>query len=301
MTTASYTSTAEYDAFGPWIDEVTTVDDVPPLYRSRPIDFATSILVLKFPRNIARRDATPAMHLYDRLMVVEESGLTILSREGDRFSELTVAFDRIAAINDWVNLLDAQLTIFTLDGDTVVVPYNGSSNDTVVRLVDLLRQRAGAGKTAPTRGLPREHPPLELDDLGKKDALFVTGFRELKRREPGIRLLAAHGRATVRRRGGVLSRIADAVLPATLHGALVAATASELQVLSRREWLTRGGAPVLSRGRTVIALGSLRSVTAAEHSRYLGVSVVTLQVGSTRIPIHVPEDSPAKKVLLALR
>jgi len=298
VTTASYTSTAEYDAFGPWIDEVTTADDVPPLYRSRPIDFAASILVLKFPRNIARRDATPTMHLYDHLMLVDERALTILSRDGDRFTELSVAFDQIAAINDWVNLLDAQLTIFTLAGDAVIVPYNGSSNDTVVALVALLRQRAG--QTGRTRGLPPEHPSLELDDLGKKDALFVTGFRDLKRREPAIRLLAAHGRVVVRRRGGVLSRIADAVLPITLHGALVAATPTELQVLSRREWFTRGGVPALSRGRTVVSLDALGSVAVAEHPRYLGVSVVTLQVGSTRIPINVPAGSEAQKALRAL-
>jgi hypothetical protein len=299
VTTASYTSTAEYDAFGPWIDEVTTADDVPPLYRSRPIDFATGTLVLKFPRNIARRDATPAMHLYDHLMIVDERGLTILSRDGDRFTELAIGYDQIAAINDWVNLLDAQLTVFTLAGDAVIVPYNGSSNDTVVALIDLLRQRAG--QTGRTRDLPPEHPPLELDDLGKKDALFVTGFRDLKRREPAIRLLAAHGRVVVRRRGGVLSSIADAVLPITLHGALVAATPTELQVLSRREWFTRGGVPVLSRGRTVVSLDELRAVTVAEHPRYIGVSVVTLQVGSTRVPIDVPEGSPAQKALRALR
>ena len=299
MTAASYTSTAEYDAFGPWIDEVTTAEDVPPLYRGRAIDFAASVLVLKFPRNIARRDATPAMHLYDHLIIVDERALTILSRDGDRFTELSVGFDEIAAINDWVNLLDAQLTIFTLAGDAVIVPYNGSSNDTVVALTDLLRRRAA--QTGRTRGLPPEHPPLELDDLGKKDALFVTGFRDLKRREPDIRLLAAHGRAVVPRRGGVLSRIADAVLPITLHGALVAATPAELQVLSRREWFTRGGVPALSRGRTIVSLDALRSVTVAEHPRYLGVSVVTLQVGSTRIPIDVPEGSGAQKALRSLR
>ena len=301
MTTASTTSTAEYDAFGPWIDEVTTEADVPPLYRTHPIDFAASTLVLKFPRNIARRDANPAMHLYDHLMIVDEHGLTILSREGDRFAELVIAFDQIAAIYDWVNLLDAQLTVFTLAGDAVVVAYNGASNDTVVALIDLLRERARAARTARSRTLPPEHPPLELDDLGKKDALFVTGFRDLRRREPGIRLLAAHGRETVRRRGGLLSRIADAVLPVTLHGALVAASPVDLQVLSRREWFTRGGVPVLSRGRTVVALDSLRSATVAEHPKYHGVSVVTLQVGSTRIPLDVPAGSPAQKALLALR
>ena len=32
----------EYDAFGPWIDEVETREDLPRLYREHPIDFDLS-------------------------------------------------------------------------------------------------------------------------------------------------------------------------------------------------------------------------------------------------------------------
>ena len=95
VTTASYSSTAEYDAFGPWIDEVTSADEVPRLYSGYGIDFGSSIRILKFPRNIARRDANPAMHLYDHLVVVTRERLTILSRDGDAFTELTLAHDQI--------------------------------------------------------------------------------------------------------------------------------------------------------------------------------------------------------------
>jgi len=301
VTTASYSSTAEYDAFGPWIDEVTSADEVPRLYSGFGIDFGSSIRILKFPRNIARRDANAAMHLYDHLVIVTRERLTILSRDGDAFSELALAHDQIAAVTDWVNLLDAQLTFFTTAGDVVTVPYNGSSNDTVVALVDLLR--ALARETRPSRpvALPAGLPPLGLDDLGKKDAVFVTSYRDLLRREPGTKMLAAHGRSTVARRGGLLARLADAVLPVTLHGAVIAAGGTELQVLSRREWFTRGGAPVLSRARTVLPLDSVVGATTAEHPRYLGVSVVTLTVGSARIPFDVPDDSAARSVLLALR
>ena len=55
MSAVAYPSTAEYDAFGPWIDEVTTADEVPRLYRDVAIDFAAAHTVLKFPRPIARR------------------------------------------------------------------------------------------------------------------------------------------------------------------------------------------------------------------------------------------------------
>ena len=59
---------SEYDAFGPWIYEVHNVDELPRLYQNAGIDPTTCSLVLKIPRNIERRDATPDMHLYDHLV-----------------------------------------------------------------------------------------------------------------------------------------------------------------------------------------------------------------------------------------
>lgn len=75
-------STPEYDAFGPWVDPVRSAEEVPPLYRDHPVDLAASRLVLKVPRDIARRDATPDMDLYDHLLVLEADALTVLSRRG---------------------------------------------------------------------------------------------------------------------------------------------------------------------------------------------------------------------------
>jgi len=292
-------STAEYDAFGPWIDEVASVDDVPRMYRGYPIDFGATRTVLKFPRDIPRREATPQMDLYDHLLIVTDDRLTILSRAGDRFTEVSVPHDRVAAITDWVNLLDARLVIHTLDGDVVSVAYNGSSNDSVVTLVDLLRELAH--RTAPARRQqPAELPPLGLDDLGKKDALMVTAFRDLARREPGVRLVAAHGRTAVTSRSGFVAKLLDLILPATLHACVVGLSGTELHIVARREWIVRGGAPVVSRARTVVALDVLSAVTVEQHPRFLGVSVVTLSAAGARIEVMVPEDSVARSVLLAL-
>ena len=295
---SDFVSTAEYDAFGPWIDEVASAEDVPRMYRGYPIDFGATRTVLKFPRDIPRREATPQMHLYDHLLIVTDERLTILSRAGDRFTEVSVPHDRVAAITDWVNLLDARLVVHTLDGDVVSVAYNGSSNDAVVRLVDQLRELAV--RRAPRRWvLPAALPPLGLDDLGKKDALMVTTFRELVRREPGVRLLAAHGRTAVKSRSGVVAKLLDLVVPATLHACVVGASDTELNIVSRREWIVRGGAPVVSRARTVIALDVISAATVAAHPRFVGVSVVTLEAGRARIEVLVPDDSPARSVLLS--
>jgi hypothetical protein len=294
-------STTEYDAFGPWIDEVRSVDEVPRLYRSHPIDFDAARTVLKFPRDIARRDATPQTDLYDHLLIAETDRLTVLARSGSSFTVLSVPYGEIAVITDWVNLLDALLRIDTTRGDVIAVPYNGSSHDTVAHLVDLLRGLALSTRAVASVRLPPLAGVLQLDDLGKKDALFVTAFRDRLRREPETRLLAAHGRIVVSRTGGLLARLADLVLPVTLQGALFCASPAELQILSRKHWLVRGGTPELSLARTVLPLDLVRSVAVEEHERYRGASTVTLRLGDATLRLVVPAGSAAEKTLRALR
>src|SRR5664279_379583 len=73
---------AEYDRFGPWIDEVIVPEDLPRLFRSYPIDLSAARMVLKVPRSIARRDATAGMDLYDHVVILDRESLTLLSRDG---------------------------------------------------------------------------------------------------------------------------------------------------------------------------------------------------------------------------
>ena len=61
-------STAEYDGFGPWIYEIRTREEIPRLFSDYPLDLETAVLTIKVPRVIDRRDANPAMDLYDILL-----------------------------------------------------------------------------------------------------------------------------------------------------------------------------------------------------------------------------------------
>lgn len=295
MSAIEYERTAEFDAFGPWIDEVTGPDAVPRLYRDFPIDFEASRVVLKFPRNIARRDAHAAMDLYDHLVIAGTERMTILSRQGPTYSRLDFVYAQLAVITESVNLLDGWLTLRTITGDEVTVPYNGSSEGAISGLVDLLRELAAPRVVASN---PVTEKQLGLDDLGKPDAIFVTTYRELKRRDPSLRLLGAHGRRVLMTRGDTASRIAHVLWPATLHGGLLAASPSELQIVSRREWLVRRSAPVVSRSRTIIIRTRLDRVSKREHPQYFGADVVTLSSGKTNLEIVVPTGSDVEKALL---
>ena len=297
-------STAEFDAFGPWIDEVRTASAVPRLYRDYPLDLAAARLVLKVPRNIARRDALPTMDLYDHLLVVGPHDLTVLSRQDGGYGEFTMGYDRIVAIQDSVNLLAGRLTVHTRSERAWSIPYNGSSSEVVGTLVRLLRDLAletiPAPASAPGPGSwpPAAAQPPGLGGLEDRDMALVASCRDLRGDEPAMQLLAAHARRALVPRGGALTRALHVVRPMTLQGALVFASTHEVQVLHRRDWLVRGNRPVHSLARTVLLLGRLDAVTVRQDARYAGVSVVTMRAGTTSIDLPVPSGSAAERALL---
>lgn len=313
-------STPEYDAFGPWVDPVRSAEEVPPLYRDHPVDLAASRLVLKVPRDIARRDATPDMDLYDHLLVLGPDRFTALSRistptarrgaaapaGGRRYDVREIAYDRVAALQTSVDLLDGRLTVHALTGAPVTVRFNGSSADVVEQLVDLLRLLAWP---VPTTGDPAPRDPtvrtpgtarLDRRALGEKEIGLVSAYREVADREPGLKALASHPRRTVAPSGGAPGRLLHLLHPMTVQAAVVASEGRELQVFGRRDWLVRGRTPVHSESRLVLPLDRLTDVATRTHPVYRDVAVVTLRSGDTAIDLPVPADSDALRVLAGL-
>jgi hypothetical protein len=302
---------SEYDRFGPWIDDVTTLEEVPPLYRDHPLDLQRARLVLKVPRNISRRNATPDMDLYDHLLLLDEVGLTVLSRrltEGSRRAPVARGYDvtfvpylQVVAVLDTVDLLDGRLTIFTQAGVALSVRYSGSARTNVTRLVSAIRAACAvyppsvAGR-ALLKSAARTVAPAVLDP-GNADIVFVNDFEELERHHAELVAWTCHGRVATLPRGGGWAgaawKVAHLVKPVTLHGAIVAGDHATVEIVGRREWLFRTRAPVYSRSRLVLPLGALQRLDVAPHERYVGVSVVRFGAGAASVEIAVPEDSAA--------
>jgi hypothetical protein len=314
MTTQAGTS--EYDRFGPWIDEVRTPEDLPRLYRDHPLDLASARLVLKVPRNIPRRDATPEMDLYDHVLALDDGGLTVLSRhtgtardreqEGRGYDVREVPAGSVAALRDVVDLLDGRLTVYSRDGNALTVPYNGSARANVQRLVDALR--AGAARGTPTAagralleaGRARAGAAAALD-VGRDDLALVSDVRDVTRRLPVLTPWAGHGRRRVARRAGgawgALQRAWHSVSPMTVHGAILAGDDAALEVLGRHESMLRGKQPVHSASRLVVPLDALDTLDLTPHPRYLGVVVAVFGTGASRVEVAVPEGSDPHRLL----
>jgi len=314
MTVAAQPS--EYDRFGPWIDEVRTPADVPRLFRDHPLDLDAARLVLKVPRNIARRDATPDMDLYDHLLVLDAHDLTRLSRRAARaatrgrpavpggYDVTTVPLRHVVAIHDVVSLLDGRLTLHTRDGAALSVPYNGSAHAKVGELVSGLRA-AAAGQPPSRTGralldAARAGAPARLD-AGKDDVALVSGFREIARRHPDVVAWACHGRTPLRPSAtgasGLVQRALHALSSATLQGSVLGSDDVALEVVGRHQWVLRGRAPVHSTSRLVVPLGAPDTLHLTPHTVWADATTVTLTAGASRVEIVVPTGSGAHDVL----
>ncbi|WP_430784046.1 hypothetical protein [Actinoplanes sp. G11-F43] len=275
-------STAEFDAFGPWIDEVRTVDGLPRLYRDAGIDPAEYRLVLKVPRDIERRNANPGMHLYDYLIALDEKTLTVLSRQDDRYDEVRLPLDRIAAIEDSVRLLNGRLIIHTVDGTAVVVSYNGSANAPVRDLIRMIRRWYLPDAPPPDDAvIPEFEPRLAREDTG-----LLTDLRHLLAREPGMRPLHLAERRPVIA-ASTWERLYRRIWPLVLHASIVVTDGAEIQIIHRRDWFTAPGDD-LSLARTVLPRSRISRLTVQDHDRYLGIHVITVEAGAACLRFPAP-------------
>jgi hypothetical protein len=291
-------TSSEYDAFGPWIDEVKTVADLPRLFRTSGIDPAAHHLVLKVPRNIERRNATPGMHLYDRVLAVGDDTLTVLTRTGDSFETRPIPLDQIVAIEYSSNMLEGSLTLHALDGSSISISYNGAAHAPVHQLVTLLRRLYMPPVPAPeTSTAPAGQ---NVPDLGALDVNLMSAYRAMNRQEPLMRVISSTTRRVVATSSGLLGRLLRVGRPITLQASIAATDDRELQMLHRREWFTRGSdgaASNYSMARTVLPLSRISEFQVEPHERYDQMHNVVIHAGDTRLRFPVPADQDTAAAL----
>lgn len=310
------TTVNEYDRFGPWIDEVTTPDEVPRLFRSHPLDLATARLVVKVPRNISRRDATPDMDLYDHLVILDGETLTLLSRrkgaaarmadDGRGYDVVAVDLADVVAIRNDLNLLEGRLTVSTRTGETIVMPYNGSARGKATWLVDELRA-VSSGRQASSVGASllaegNAAPGVtSMPKPGDGDTHLVSRFLELHGANPDLRVWALDARRRVAPAvpgaRGLAKRVAHFASPMTLHGTALVGDGTAIEVLGRHASLVRGRAAIYSSSRLVIPYSVLDGLDVAPHPVYPAVSVATFVAGAWETAVLLPSGSDAARLL----
>ena len=167
---------SEYDAFGPWVYDVDGEHPLPLLFVPF-VDMSKSWrMLLKIPRDIERRRATPDMDLYDFVVGADDAGVQIWSRREKAVESTRIAYRDITGIRLYQRLLHGVCTLYSAGGP-VILTYNTVSADVMRRFGDLVRAEYGGGVSA-AAGL-RGDPDLRERDL---DIWLYNQMRDLRDR-----------------------------------------------------------------------------------------------------------------------
>lgn len=254
--------TPEFDAFGPWILEVGTQEEVPPLFRED-VDVSSAVRVLKVPRSIERRDANPSMDLYDRVLVIRADGFRLLTRNlrGTRgFGETTIKWDDIVALALSTELLRGTLELHLRHGQMCEIPFNAISVDLMSDLVATIRDAWNPSvRQAPPCETSQGSDTLRLprDAMGNADVGLISRFSEAQDSDPELVPVYTRRRHRVRRLKGSGS-VLDMIWPGYV-GALIVASSPVDAVLVRRlrTGLERSNRPDLSLSVTYLRRGAV--------------------------------------------
>lgn len=267
-------STAEYDAFGPWIYEIHSREEIPRLFRDHPIDLDAALLTVKVPREIERREANPSMDLYDIVLSLGRGEVTVLTRRGREVDTRTLTYRDVQGITEVVEHLRGELTLHA-DAGPVVVPFNATSTDIIAHLVQLIRRNylSEAAPSAPTATV-NPSVPREVGE-GLQNL-----YRRLARDEAIGRTLAVQRRHLVTPVGasGVGKAIAR-VWPTALQNLVITLSEREIVILHRARHFVTGRRPEQSIAHTMLPLERVRGVEVRPSQAHEGVSALMIRVG----------------------
>ena len=177
----------EYDAFGPWIYEIDEEHDVPGIFRNYCNEDDKQLMLIKIPREIERREASPGMDLYDYLIGAYDTHIRILKRTGKKVNERTVYYDNIIAVKDIHALLNGEVILFT-ENEPFIILYNTVSEDIILKLINIINIKIESyARNIQIGGIPVEYIPGKADSL---DILFFNLCNRLQKVNPGNYLAA---------------------------------------------------------------------------------------------------------------
>jgi hypothetical protein len=183
----------EYNAFGPWVQAVKKVSDLPPRFDPYWAELSNATRIVKVPYRVERREAFAGSDLYKQVFAIGPDGLILLSVEGDSVSRRDFGYGRIAAISLVSQLLDGHLVFEDSGGGCgLELGFNTVSSLLVMDLVDRARENMTAAGRAATSA-PHSIGPDLARAPGKEDMLSANLLAEFRAREGALSIVAYQG------------------------------------------------------------------------------------------------------------
>lgn len=160
--TASPEDLQEYDAFGPWIYQVHSEEDMPRRFRPYYEANKEARFLFKIPRDIERAKALPGWDLYTAMLAIHDDHVVMMRLDRDMVVLQDVAMTDIVAVNTFANLLAGAWSLLLRDGSRIDLSHNTVSANMMAQVTDFIRSRWTTGGSETTR--PNFEPVSVLEE-----------------------------------------------------------------------------------------------------------------------------------------
>lgn len=167
----------EYDAFGPWVYEITKESEMPPRFRFAYAQHRNARFLLKIPVHADRRNMRPGMDLYIAILAIDENGLSIYRLVENGIVSVQCPWDEAAAIRNGSDLLHGTLSLLLTSGREIELSFNNVSKRLMEDASDFVRHRCASPAQVPRL-------PATVPNIAITDHFFHAMFLTTQRRSP---------------------------------------------------------------------------------------------------------------------
>lgn len=219
---------SEYNAFGPWIYEISDKYPVPLIFRDYVKDLTSHLMLIKIPVEAERRNLKPGMNMYDYVIGLYENHIHVYKNVSNAVAETVISYKDVLAVEHSINLLRSELKIYT-GSELFSIVYNTSSEPVIHKLIKIIRE-----KTTENTG-PNESDNYETSS-GNFCFFFKSILRLMEHRESGFKVIGSQEETDIKfLKRTLLKNIIEKLLKPYLPGSLHVINPKELIIVSRGE------------------------------------------------------------------
>lgn len=289
----------EYDRFGPWIEEIHTEEDIPEQFMSHFKRTDDMFIAFKVPHPIERRKVRPGDPLYDHIMALDDTSISVFHRTPEGITSRSVVYEDIVGIATLSDLLQGALTVHTTDG-SVEIPFNTVSQKTIDRTVRFLEERCGGTRVVESREA-KVSPIPSTDVTDEMAPLYRNLYRE-EYRNGEIEAIAYQPDIMLERREPSLwEKFIDIVWRPRLRPAMILLAGQELIVYRAAPQIVSRSRGYYGYERVYVPPKRLKDVTTGRHGNYHGVTDLVLSADQKNFRVTFGSDYPLGTVIERLK
>lgn len=268
---------SEYDAFGPWIYEITEEHPLPKLFVPYVNMEEPCLMMFKIPREIERRRASPDMPLYDYLIAAYSDRICIWHRSDNNVEETIVNYNKIQGIQLYRNILMGTCILYLTD-KVAAIPFNTVSMKTIFRFSKIIRSRSAADSQASIMTVKC------LENVTIPDVLLINLLRELREDGEILKLYAEQSSIVVKSsEESFYQKIRHLLRPERISGSLHLLNKHELIILQAGSGALCHGKQNYGYSYIYLPLNNIQEIQIGENIPYQNAVKVSLKLHDQKV------------------